>query len=108
MATLLWGDATDETALDNLRTCVWSLRRSLHDTDHRVIASDGESIVVNSAALEVDALTFRALPAQSGLDELEAAAKHDSGEVVHDLEIDTQELESWRRGEVNSYRHQPV
>jgi len=108
MATLLWGDATDETALDNLRTCVWSLRRSLHDTDHRVIASDGESIVVNSAAFEVDALTFRALAAQSGLDELEAAAKLYSGEFLDGLEIDNQEFESWRRGEVNRYRDQAL
>jgi len=29
LATLLWGDASDETALDNLRTCVWGLRKAL-------------------------------------------------------------------------------
>ena len=28
LATLLWGDASDETALDNLRTCVWALPRA--------------------------------------------------------------------------------
>ena len=32
LATLLWGDATDETTLDNLRTCVWNLRKALGDS----------------------------------------------------------------------------
>ena len=33
LATLLWGDATDETALSNLRTCVWTLRKALGDIE---------------------------------------------------------------------------
>src|ERR1700686_616901 len=49
LATLLWGDASDETALDNLRTCVWGLRKALGDTGHRVIASEGEDIVLDAA-----------------------------------------------------------
>src|SRR4051812_11727829 len=35
LATLLWGDATDETALDNLRTCIWGLRKGLGDPKHQ-------------------------------------------------------------------------
>ena len=29
LTTLLWGDAADETTLDNLRNCLWSLRKAL-------------------------------------------------------------------------------
>src|SRR5882672_10909161 len=39
LATLLWGDAADETALDNLRTCVWGLRKGLGDAKHQIVAS---------------------------------------------------------------------
>jgi hypothetical protein len=42
LTALLWGEAGDETSLDNLRVCVWSLRKALGDTQHQVIASDGE------------------------------------------------------------------
>src|SRR5215471_10597368 len=64
LAGLLWGDATDETLLDNLRTCVWRLRKALGDTQHRLLASDEEDIVLDIAAFDVDALAFRRLAAQ--------------------------------------------
>jgi len=51
LATLLWGDATDETLLDNLRTSLWRLRKALGDTEHGFIASDGEDIALDVAAL---------------------------------------------------------
>src|SRR5258706_7867375 len=72
LAALLWGDATDETLLDNLRASIWKLRKALGDTEHGVIASDGEDVVVDAAAFDVDALAFRRLAAQSGRTELEA------------------------------------
>ena len=56
LATLLWGDATDETALDNLRTCVWSCARRWATASKCVIAREGEDIVLDAAAFEVDAL----------------------------------------------------
>jgi DNA-binding SARP family transcriptional activator len=65
LATLLWGDASDETALDNLRTCVWALRKALGDAEHRAIASEGEDIVLDATAFAVDVLMFRGLAAQS-------------------------------------------
>src|SRR5882672_6905027 len=39
LTTLLWGDAADETTLDNLRNCLWGLRKALGDTEHGVLAS---------------------------------------------------------------------
>src|SRR5262245_44147217 len=99
LATLLWGDATDETTLDNLRTCVWSLRKALGDTNHQVIASIGEDIVLDGAAFDVDALIFRRLAACTSESELEAAAKLYSGELLDGISIENEEFESWRRME---------
>ena len=106
LATLLWGDSTDETSLDNLRTCIWSLRRALNDTKHSFIASEGERMVLNAAAFHVDVLEFRRSAVQSGLNELEAAAKLYSGEFLDGLSIEGEEFESWRRGEATRYRDQ--
>src|SRR5947207_871211 len=95
LATLLWGDASDETALDNLRTCVWALRKALGDTEHSAIASEGEDIVLDAAAFDIDALAFRRFAAQSGGIELEAAANLYSGELLDGLAIENDEFESW-------------
>jgi adenylate cyclase len=106
LATLLWGDSTDETALDNLRTCIWSLRRALGDTKHSLIVSEGERIVLNAAAFHVDVLDFRRSALQSGLNELDSAAKLYSGELLDGLSIEGEEFESWRRAEATRYRNQ--
>jgi len=108
LAALLWGDATDETLLDNLRACVWKLRKALGDTEHSVIASEGEDIVLDAAAFDVDALAFRRLAAQSDRTGLDAAANLYSGEFLDGLDIGNEEFESWRRAEATRYRDQAV
>jgi DNA-binding SARP family transcriptional activator len=108
LATLLWGDASDETALDNLRTCVWALRKALDDAEHRAIASEGEDIVLDVAAFDVDALAFRRLAAQSGRAELEEAANLYSGELLDGLGIENDEFESWRRAEAARCKDQTI
>src|SRR5687767_3065760 len=99
LATLLWGDANDETLLDNLRLAVWKLRKALGDSEHRILASEGDDIVLDGATFEVDVLAFRRLAAQPGRTELEAAAALSSGEFLDGLDIDSEEFESWRRAE---------
>src|SRR5258706_5807153 len=94
LTTLLWGEASDETALDNLRNCVFNLRKALGDTEHRVISSEGREIALDPAAFQVDVLAFRSLAAHSGVSELEAAANLYSGEFLGRLSIDSEEFES--------------
>jgi DNA-binding SARP family transcriptional activator len=99
LAMLLWGDGGPDTALDNLRTCIFNLRKALDDTEHRLIASDGRDVVLDAAAFEIDALVFRELTAQSGVTELEAAAERYAGGFLDGFGIDSEEFESWRREE---------
>jgi TolB-like protein/DNA-binding SARP family transcriptional activator len=108
LAALLWGDATDETLLDNLRTCVWRLRKTLGDTEHRLLKSDEDDIVLDVAAFDVDVLDFRRLAERTGRTELEAAAKLCSGEFLNGLELDSEEFESWRRLESSRHLDQAV
>jgi TolB-like protein/DNA-binding SARP family transcriptional activator len=98
LTALLWGDAADETALDNLRVCIWSLRKALGDAQHRVIASEGEDIVLDAAAFEIDVISLR-LVSHAGRHELEQAVKLASAEFLAGLTIESQEFESWRRDE---------
>src|SRR5262245_18247003 len=108
LATLLWGDAGDETALDNLRVCIWSVRKALEDAGHRIIASDGEDIVLDISAFDVDALAFRRLAGGSEPADLEAAADLYAGEFLDGLEIGSEEFESWRRLEAVRFRDEAI
>jgi TolB-like protein/DNA-binding SARP family transcriptional activator len=99
LTSLLWGEASDETSLDNLRVCVWGLRKALGDTKRQIIVSDGDDIVVDSAAFVVDVLQFRLNAGQGDTGALEAAAALYAGELLHGLTIDSETFESWRRAE---------
>jgi len=74
LAALLWGDTADETLLDNLRVCVWGLRKALGDTDHRIVISQDDNIALNTGYLDVDVRSFRLLAEQSETAALEKAA----------------------------------
>ena len=107
LAVVLWGDtAARETVLDNLRTCLWALRKAIGDVKHDVIASDGEDIVLNLSAFEVDALTFRTLATRQSAGDLEVAANLYRGELLGGLEIESEEFESWLRVERTAYHEQ--
>jgi TolB-like protein/DNA-binding SARP family transcriptional activator len=108
LVTLLWGEAADETSLDNLRTCVFNLRKALGDTERNVIASEDRDIVLDSSAFEIDVLEFRRLAAGSGLTDLEEAAKLYSGDFLEGLSIESEEFESWRREETTRCRDQAI
>jgi DNA-binding SARP family transcriptional activator len=99
LAALLWGDAADETALDNLRVCIWSLRKTLGDGQHRSLASDGKDVVLDARAFAVDVLAFRRLIAQSGTAALEEAALLYTGPFLDGVEVESEEFQSWRREE---------
>lgn len=101
LAALLWDDATDETLLDNLRACVWKLRKTLGDTDHRLIVSDGDDIALDAGAFDVDVWMFCHL-IRSG--ELEVAANLYAGALLDGVDIDSERYEAWRRTEASRYR----
>ena len=108
LVTLLWGDAADETTLDNLRNCCGTCARRLAIPSIGLLLPMDEDIVLDAAAFEVDALEFRRLAAQSDRPELEEAAKLYSGEFLDGLVIESDEFESWRRAEASRYRDQAI
>jgi TolB-like protein/DNA-binding SARP family transcriptional activator len=108
LAALLWGDASDETLLDNLRTCIWRLRKALGEAGHRLLASDEDDIVLDIAAFEIDVLTFRSLAMASDRGSLQAATGLCEGELLAGLELDSEEFESWRRLEAARHADQAI
>jgi DNA-binding SARP family transcriptional activator len=108
LAALLWADVSDQTATDNLRTTVFNLRRALGHDKLRVIARNGEDIVLDATSFEIDALAFRRLAEQTTPHELDAAVKLYSGDFLNGLTIDSEEFETWRREEGTRLRQQVI
>jgi len=104
LALFLWGDAANETTVDNLRTCLWSLRKALNDAEHRVLASDGDDIVLDASRFDIDAVAFERCSAESDQANLEAAARLYGGELLDGLDVDSDDFENWRRLEAGRYR----
>jgi adenylate cyclase len=92
---ILWGDASDETLLDNLRTCVWTLRKALGDSNRTLIVSRDDNIALSPGAIRVDALEIETLAKRSDTEGLEAAAKLYRGELLEGSEISSTEFETW-------------
>src|SRR5689334_4040877 len=85
LTTLLWGEDSDETTLDNLRTCVFHLRKALGSVGHQAIFSDGREIGLNGSAFEVDVLEFARLADSSDLSSAQLAANIYTGEFLDGL-----------------------
>ena len=99
LTTLLWGEDSDETTLDNLRTCVFNLRRALGSSGSRVVASDGRDIALDLSAFDVDVVEFWNAAAKADITDLQRAAQLYGGKFLDSISIESDEFESWRRDE---------
>ena len=106
LALLLWGDAANEATVDNLRTCLWGLRKALADAKHRMLSSDGDDVVLDASCFDIDAVAFERHAAEADRANLEAAASLYGGELLDGLDVDSEDYEAWRRLEANRCRDQ--
>lgn len=95
LAGILWGDSSDETLLDNLRTCVWTLRKAIGDSDRTLVVSQDDNILLSPGAFLVDALEFETLAKRPDREALEPAAELYRGELLEGLGINNAEYEAW-------------
>lgn len=99
VATLLWGDHTDETARHNLRTTLYSLRQELGEH----LRTEEEWISLED--VEVDARTFVAALERPKGDDLEAVLALYRGDFLSDFDLpDSEEYEDWIAVEREHYR----
>src|SRR2546423_12655297 len=59
LAALLWGGIRDDSARANLRQALFAIRKALSDTG--AVQQDGDALVLEPDAVEVDAATFERL-----------------------------------------------
>lgn len=94
LAALLWGESENTQARQNLRQTLVSLRRALPEAD-QVIRTDGDTIRLTDAAIEVDVLVFEGLVKSGKMASLEQAVALYRGELLEGLNPRSLAFEDW-------------
>jgi DNA-binding SARP family transcriptional activator len=94
LATLLWGDTSDENSRHSLRQALSVLRRGLPGT----LLLD-ERVALDPAAVECDAADFERLARAGDPASLEAAARLWTGDLLEGFHVGPEPFEEWLRTE---------
>jgi DNA-binding SARP family transcriptional activator len=93
LATLLWGEASDERARHSLRQALTNLRRALASPS--VLLERGEAVALNPAAVDVDVDRFERLVAEATPEALGTAAGLYRGDLLQGIGGGEPAYEEW-------------
>ena len=104
LASLLWGDSTDQQARHNLRQRISTLRKELAEADADLIKGDRDTVALDGKLVTADALEFHSL-IQSGSDQdLEQACALYAGEFLDGLNIAAPSFDTWQQNLRSRFR----
>jgi DNA-binding SARP family transcriptional activator len=103
LATLLWGGTPDASARNSFRQALFFLRKALTSTSG-VLRIEGNTVALNCAGVEVDAVTFEYAVLSGTPAALEAAATLYQGDLLAGLAVDEAPFEEWLRAERERFR----
>ena len=95
LATLLWGERFDEQARQSLRQGISKLRKALGDGASEVLVTDGDGVMLNTDAADIDTADFERLAAEGTPDTLAQAAGLFGGGLLDGLEVREKGFEDW-------------
>jgi TolB-like protein/DNA-binding SARP family transcriptional activator/Fe-S-cluster formation regulator IscX/YfhJ len=95
LCALLWSDRGDEQAHHSLRNALLALRKELGDAEPPPFVAERETIGLDAAAVEVDAVTFEKLVASGTLGALERACALYRGELLEGETVRDPPFEEW-------------
>src|SRR5262245_51730039 len=98
LAALLWGDTGDIQARNSLRQAFFVLRRKFEATaatTEPILLTAGETVALNPAAVDVDAVKFQLLIAEGTPNELQRAVNLYTGDLLEGLNVTESPFEQW-------------
>ena len=95
LATLLWGEQSDDGARGNLRHALANLRRALAGASPHSLDIQGQTVVLQAAGVEVDVVTFERLAGEGTPQALQDAAELYRGDLLFGLTFDAALFEDW-------------
>ncbi len=102
LAALLWGHLAQDQARHRLRQAVFALRTALAPAHLSCLSADADTLVLDPAGLEVDALAFEELVREGAPEGLERAATLYRGDLLQGLPAQgphPSAFEEWLGGE---------
>src|SRR5262250_2313947 len=94
LATLLWGGTPDASARNSFRQALFILRKALTSIDD-LLRIEGDTVTLNRAGVEVDAMAFELAIAGGTPTALEKAATLYQGDLLAGLVVDEAPFEEW-------------
>lgn len=108
IASLLWGDASDEKARHSLRQVLVSLRQTLARAESQPLREQADTVTLDPAALEVDVCSFERLLADGTPDALAEASLLYRGELLAGIGVHEPAFEDWLLSERERMREQAI
>jgi len=99
LTDLLWSGTADKQARQSLRQIMVRLRRTLAGAHRAVLVTQGDTVTVNPASLEIDVVQFERLVRRGTPDALEAAGALYQGPLLDGFRVAEPEFEEWLEGE---------
>ena len=84
----LWPDRGEVQALASLRQSLWSLRKTVGETDPPLVTADRSSVRMEPRAVEVDTVVFEQLVQSGTRTDLERAAEIYRGDYLAEIDLD--------------------
>src|SRR5215470_12728242 len=104
LANLLWSDRGDKQARDSLRQALTELRDAFADLNPPPLATHHDTVSIDRAAIDVDALEFERLARSNGADDLRRAAGLYGGDLLDGIGVKDPAFEEWLGGARRHYR----
>ena len=98
LAALLWADASDDDARNNLRQVLFRTRRALGSASE-IVTINGEVVGLDQAAVESDVATLRRVVANRDDGELQEAAALCRGRLLDGMDVAEPAFEEWLASE---------
>ncbi len=95
LASLLWGGRFDDQARASLRQCLFELRKTLQDEDSGILATTGETVVLDPERIWCDVRALDDLVSERAVASLSQAADLAGGELLSGFELAEAEFADW-------------
>jgi len=95
LPALPWGEIRDEQARSSLRQALYDLRRALGACAPALLHTDGETVALDPAAVDVDVATFTRLVGEGTPHALEQAASLYQGDLLAGSTVKEDPWEAW-------------
>ncbi|MFA9421871.1 MAG: hypothetical protein ACERLB_17130, partial [Gammaproteobacteria bacterium] len=108
LINLLWSDRSEEQARNSLRQALSAIKKPLDASSPQLLEIERTTVRINPDLIQVDALEFDALAAQTDINNLSAAASLYQGEFLEGIIIRDAASQEWLSNERERCKRQIV